>query len=253
MAYSPTMKKLAGLKALVTGGAGGIGSACAEALGRQGAHVIVADRDGLLAEATAKAIGGETWEIDLTDTELLKAISLDVDIVVNNAGFQNVNPIESFEPEVFKTMWSVMVEAPFLLARATLPHMYDRGFGRFINISSIHGLKASPYKSGYVSAKHGLEGLSKVLALEGADRGVTSNCVNPGYVRTPLVEAQIANQARAHGRLESEVLSEVLLAKNAIKRLIEPEEVASLVGWLACPESAMVTGASYIIDGGWTV
>jgi 3-hydroxybutyrate dehydrogenase len=146
----------------------------------------------------------------------------------------------------------IMVESPFRLIRAALPGMYDRGFGRIVNISSVHGLRASEFKSAYVTAKHALEGLSKVTALEGGPHGVTSNCINPGYVRTPLVEKQIADQARTHGIEESEVVQQVMLSHNAIKRLVEPEEVASLVGWLVGPDAGMVTGASYAMDGGWT-
>lgn len=145
-----------------------------------------------------------------------------------------------------------MVEVPFLLARASLPHMYSRGYGRIINISSIHGLRASAFKSGYVSAKHGLEGLSKVIALEGAEHGVTSNCINPGYVRTPLVEDQIAQQSRIHGIPEEDVIANILLAKNAIKRLVEPSEVGALAEWLTREEASMITGSSYNIDGGWS-
>jgi 3-hydroxybutyrate dehydrogenase len=145
----------------------------------------------------------------------------------------------------------LMVEAPFLLIRACLPHMYERGWGRVLNVSSVHGLVASPYKSAYVTAKHALEGLSKVTALEGGGHGVTSNCVNPGYVRTPLVEKQIADQARIHGIPERDVVATVLLAESTIKRLVEPAEVASLVGWLVGPDAGMVTGASYSMDGGW--
>jgi len=146
----------------------------------------------------------------------------------------------------------LMLEAPFLLIRAALPHMYANKFGRIINVSSVHGLRASPFKSAYVSAKHGLEGLSKVTALEGGPHGVTSNCINPGYVRTPLVEKQLADQAQVHGIPESEVLSKVMLTEAAIKRLVEPEEVASLVAWLASNDAGMVTGASYTMDGGWS-
>jgi 3-hydroxybutyrate dehydrogenase len=149
-------------------------------------------------------------------------------------------------------MLALMVEVPFLLIRAALPHMYDEGFGRVVNISSVHGLRASEFKVAYVTAKHALEGLSKVTALEGGPRGVTSNCVNPGYVRTPLVAKQIADQARTHGIAEQEVLEQILLSESAIKRLVEPEEVASLVGYLASPQAGMVTGASYAMDGGWT-
>jgi 3-hydroxybutyrate dehydrogenase len=130
--------------------------------------------------------------------------------------------------------------------------MYAAGWGRVINISSVHGLRASAYKSAYVTAKHGLEGLSKVTALEGGPYGVTSNCVNPSYVRTPLVEKQIADQARVHGIPEEEVVATVMLTESAVKRLVEPAEVADLVRWLSGPTAAMVTGASYTMDGGWT-
>ena len=173
-------------------------------------------------------------------------------MLVNNAGFQHVSPIEAFPPERFRTMLVLMLEAPFLLVRAVLPHMYGQGFGRIVNVSSVHGLRASPYKSAYVAAKHGLEGLSKVTALEGGPHGVTSNCVNPSYVRTPLVEKQVADQARIHGIAEDEVVEKVMLTEPAIKRLIEPEEVADLVAWLAGPSAGYVNGASLSIDGGWT-
>ena len=179
-------------------------------------------------------------------------MSLDCDVLVNNAGFQHVAPIEEFPPERFRTMLALMLEAPFLLVRAALPHMYRQGFGRIVNVSSVHGLRASPYKSAYVAAKHGLEGLSKVTALEGGPHGVTSNCVNPGYVRTPLVEKQIADQARIHGLAEDEVVEQVMLTESAIKRLIEPDEVADLVAWLAGQTAGYVNGASMSIDGGWT-
>jgi 3-hydroxybutyrate dehydrogenase len=144
------------------------------------------------------------------------------------------------------------VEAPFLLVRAALPAMYERGFGRVVNISSVHGLVASPYKSAYVTAKHALEGLSKVVALEGGGQGVTSNCVNPAYVRTPLVEKQVTDQARVHGISEDRVVEEVMLTETAIKRLVEPDEVAGLVSWVVSDAAAYVNGASLTMDGGWT-
>ncbi|MET0452216.1 MAG: 3-hydroxybutyrate dehydrogenase [Mycobacterium sp.] len=244
--------ELAGRSALVTGGAGGIGAACARDLAGRGAKVTIADVDGAAASALADEIGGSAWTIDLLDVDGLEGLRLDVDILVNNAGVQTINPIEEFSPERFRSMLSLMVEVPFLLIRAALPHMYDGGFGRVVNISSVHGLRASEFKVAYVTAKHGLEGLSKVTALEGGPRGVTSNCVNPGYVRTPLVTKQISDQARTHGIAEQEVLERILLSESAIKRLVEPEEVASLVGWLASPDAGMVTGASYTMDGGWT-
>ncbi|MEN3345533.1 MAG: 3-hydroxybutyrate dehydrogenase [Arthrobacter sp.] len=243
---------LNGRKALVTGGAGGIGAASVRALAARGAKVVIADVNGAAAAALADEVGGTSWAVDLLDVEALQTASLDCDILVNNAGIQRVSPIETFEPADFRRIITLMLEAPFLLIRAALPHMYANGFGRIINLSSVHGLRASPFKSAYVSAKHGLEGLSKVTALEGGAHGVTSNCINPGYVRTPLVEAQIADQARVHGIPESEVLAKIMLTEAAVKRLVEPEEVASLVAWLASTEAGMVTGASYTMDGGWS-
>jgi 3-hydroxybutyrate dehydrogenase len=244
--------RLTGKKALVTGGAGGIGRACAAALVSAGARVVLADRDARATESAAQELNAQGWVVDLAETASLQTTSLDFDIVVNNAGFQSVHPVEEFPPETFRAMWSLMVEVPFLLARACLPHMYSQRYGRIINISSIHGLRASAFKSGYVSAKHGLEGLSKVLALEGAEHGVTSNCINPGYVRTPLVENQIAEQSRIHGIPEEDVIANILLAKNAIKRLVEPSEVGALAEWLTREEASMITGSSYSIDGGWS-
>ncbi len=238
--------------ALVTGGASGIGFACAEALAAGGAAVTIADIDREAAEAAAHRIGGTAWVVDLSDTTALESTKLDVDILINNAGIQTVSPLEDFDPERYRLMMRLMLEAPFLLIRAALPAMYERGFGRIVNLSSVHGIRASPYKSAYVAAKHGLEGLSKVTALEGGPHGVTSTCVNPGYVRTPLVEKQIADQARLHGIPEDEVLEKILLTESAIKRLVEPAEVASLVCWLASDDAAMATGSSYLLDGGWS-
>lgn len=242
---------LTGKRAVVTGGGAGIGRACAEALAEQGAHVVVADRDETAAREVASAVGGEAWVVDLDDTRALDELRLEADVLVNNAGLQVVKPIEEFDPDAFRRIQRIMVEAPFLLVRAALPHMYARGWGRVVNVSSVHGLVASPYKSAYVTAKHALEGLSKVTALEGAAHGVTSNCLNPAYVRTALVEKQIADQAAAHGIAEDQVLTDVLLTQQSIKRLVEPAEVASLLVWLIGPHSAMATGASFVLDGGW--
>lgn len=246
------MTDLTGRTALITGGAAGIGAACARAFAAAGAAVTVADIDGAGAEALAAEIGGTAWQVDLADTAALAEVRLDVDILVNNAGIQHVSPLEEFDPERFSFILRLMLEAPFLLIRAALPAMYERGFGRVINLSSVHGIRASAFKSAYVTAKHGLEGLSKVTALEGAEHGVTSNCINPGFVRTALVEKQLADQARLHGIDEQEVLTRVILADSAIKRLVEPGEVASLALWMAGPDAGMVTGASYTMDGGWS-
>lgn len=243
---------LEGRTALITGAASGIGAACAGALAGAGARVLVADRDTEGAERVAAEVGGEPLIIDLADIDALAERSFDADILVNNAGIQTVAPIVDFDPSDFRRMLDIMVTAPFLLTRAVLPGMYERGWGRVINISSVHGIRASPYKSAYVTAKHAIEGLSKVAALEGAEHGVTSNCLNPSYVRTPLVERQIADQARLHGIPESEVIEKVMLVESAIKRLLEPAEVADLALWLCGDTAASVTGSSYAMDGGWT-
>jgi 3-hydroxybutyrate dehydrogenase len=241
-----------GKRALVTGGGSGIGAACATELARRGASVTIADNDANAARTIAHDVGGEVWDVDLSDTGALEDVELDVDILVNCAGIQRVNPIQDFDPAEFRLMQRLMVECPFLLVRAVLPGMYAKRWGRVINVSSIHGLYASPFKVAYVTAKHALEGLSKVTALEGGPYGVTSNCINPTYVRTPLVERQIDAQAAVHGMARAEVVEQIMLADAAIKRLVEPEEVAALAGWLASDRAAMVTGASYTIDGGWT-
>lgn len=248
----PGTRFLAGRTALVTGAASGIGRACAVALAQAGAAVYVVDRAADAAKEVAAEIGGTCLVVDLSDPEAVDALPADADIVVNNAGLQHVAPIHEFPPERFVLIQKVMVEAPFRILRRTLPHMYAGGWGRVVNISSVHGLRASPYKSAYVTAKHALEGLSKAVALEGAEHGVTSNCINPGYVRTPLVEDQIADQALTHGIPESEVVQRIMLERTAIKRLIEPAEVAAAALWFCSPDTGYITGASLPLDGGWT-
>jgi 3-hydroxybutyrate dehydrogenase len=243
---------LTGRSALVTGAASGIGQACAGRLARAGASVTVLDLDGDAAKRVAEGIGGEVLQADLSDYEVLDNLEVDADIVVNNAGLQHVAPIEEFPPERFSLILRIMLEAPFRIIQKALPGMYEKGWGRVINISSVHGLRASPYKSAYVSAKHGLEGLSKTVALEGGPKGVTSNCVNPAYVKTPLVEKQIADQARIHGISEDEVIEKIMLTEPAIKRLIEPDEVAELAVFLCSKEASFINGASIVMDGGWT-
>lgn len=243
---------LAGRTALVTGAASGIGRACAVALAAAGAGVYVVDRAAEAVKRVAEEIGGTAYVVDLSHPDAVDTLPDDADIVFNNAGLQHIAPIHDFPPERFALIQRVMVEAPFRILRRTLPHMYASGWGRVINISSVHGLRASPYKSAYVAAKHALEGLSKVVALEGAPYGVTSNCVNPGYVRTPLVEDQIAAQALAHGISAADVVKLVMLERSAIKRLIEPEEVAEAALWLCTSHSGSITGVSLPLDGGWT-
>ncbi|MBV2362627.1 3-hydroxybutyrate dehydrogenase [Streptomonospora nanhaiensis] len=243
---------LRGRVAVVTGAAGGIGRACAARLRAAGAEVRLVDRDAGGVAALADAGLGTAFPVDLTDLDAAAEVARGADIVVNNAGVQTVAPIEEFPPERFSLILRLMVEAPFRLVRAALPHMYERGWGRIVNISSVHGLRASAYKSAYVTAKHGLEGFSKVAAIEGAPHGVTSNCISPGYVRTPLVERQIAEQARAHGIPEDEVVESVLLARTPLKRLIEPDEVAAMAVYLCGPDASFVNGASLTIDGAWS-
>jgi 3-hydroxybutyrate dehydrogenase len=243
---------LAGKRALITGGASGIGRACALRLAEAGASVVVVDRDGEAAEAVARDVDGTAVAVDLSDLDAVDRLDLAVDVLVNNAGIQHVAPIHEFPTDRFSLILRLMLETPFRLVRGALPHMYAHGWGRVVNISSVHGIRASAYKSAYVTAKHGLEGLSKVIALEGAEHGVTSNCVNPAYVRTPLVEGQIADQARTHGISEDDVLEQVMLAPAAIRRLIEPDEVAEAVAYLCSPAAASVTGTSLVMDGGWS-
>src|SRR5829696_6196266 len=235
---------LTGRSALVTGAASGIGRACAERLSRAGAALTVLDLDGDAAREVAEGIGGEALQADLSDYEVLNNLEVDTDIVVNNAGLQHVAAVEEFPPERFSMILRIVQKA--------LPGMYERGWGRVINISSIHGMVASPYKSAYISAKHGLEGFSKTVALEGGAKGVTSNCICPAYVRTPLVENQIADQARTHGISEDEVVEKIMLTEPAIKRLIEPEEVAEFAAFLCAPEASFINGASLVMDGGAT-
>jgi 3-hydroxybutyrate dehydrogenase len=177
-----------------------------------------------------------------------------VDILVNNAGLQHVSPVDEFDESMWDKLLSVMLTSPFALIRALIPGMYTRGWGRILNVGSVHSLIASPYKSAYVSAKHGLVGLTKTVALEAAARtagGVTVNALCPSYVRTPLVERQIADQARVHGIPAAEVIDRILLTQNAVKRLIEPEEVAQYAAFLCRNEAWSITGAALTMDAGW--
>ncbi|GAA1694655.1 3-hydroxybutyrate dehydrogenase [Glycomyces endophyticus] len=240
---------LSGRTALVTGAGSGIGRACAAALAAAGAEVHAVDRDGDAVREVALAVGGTAHVADLADLDAVAALPGEVDVLVNNAGFQHVASLGEFPAERFELMHRVMVTAPLLLMQRCLPHMRGGGWGRIVNVSSVHGLRASANKAGYVAAKHALEGLSKVAAVEGAPHGITSNCVNPGYVRTPLVERQLDDLAAA-GR--EDPLGSVLLDRTPVKRLLEPEEVAAAVVWLCGPGSGFVTGSSLTLDGGWT-
>ncbi|MCW2778819.1 MAG: 3-hydroxybutyrate dehydrogenase [Frankiales bacterium] len=249
---------LSGRRAVVTGAASGIGAACARRLAAAGAEVVVVDRSNDGARAVAEEVGGLPLVLDLGDLAAVDAacapggLLAGADVLVNNAGLQHVAPVEEFPVETFSLILRVMLEAPFRLARAALPHMYGQGWGRLVHVSSVHGLRASPNKSAYVTAKHGIEGLSKTLALEAGGRGVTSNTVCPGYVRTPLVEGQIAAQARTRGIPESEVVGQVMLAASAVKRLLEPSEVAEAVAFLCSDAASYSNGSALVLDGGWS-
>lgn len=246
------MADLTNRRALVTGGASGLGRAISEAFAAAGAHVIVADVNAETAEAVAADIGGEAWVANLADTSSLEGIDLDVDILVNNAGIQRIHPITEFPLEEWRLINTLMLEAPFVLTKAVLPKMYERGWGRIINLSSVHGLRASANKSAYVAAKHGLMGLTKTTALEAGEHGVTCNAINPGYVLTPLVKGQIADQAKTNGISEDEVLEQVFLGHSAVPKLAEPEHIAELALFLAGDAASVITGSAHSIDGGWS-
>jgi 3-hydroxybutyrate dehydrogenase len=239
--------------AIVTGAASGIGRAVADKLQSDGMNVLAVD---LKPDPDGP---GTPFEADLTSADANEAAvkeALDrfgrIDVVVANAGIQHVSPVEDFPVERWQTIVALLLTSPFLLAKHAWPALRDSGAGRFVAIASVHGLVASPYKAAYVSAKHGVVGLVKTLALEGADQGITATAVCPGYVRTPLVEKQIADQARAHKLPEEDVLEQVILAPHAVKELIEPAEVAEVVAFLIGPAGRAFTGVPVTLDQGWT-
>ena len=245
--------------AIVTGAASGIGRGIAETLARRGDHVMAVDLDEEQGQHIAAAIGGRFVMADLSlqaDCRRLVDETLRhygrVDILINNAGFQHIDPIETFPVDIWNKMLAVTLTAPFLLTKYIWPTMKAQNWGRIVNMASIHGLVASPFKVAYVTAKHGLIGLTRETALEGGAHGITVNAICPAYVRTPLVEDQIADQALTRGISPQEVIEQVMLGPAAIKRLIEPEEVAALVAYLCSEEAGVVTGAAWTIDLGWT-
>jgi len=242
-----------GKAALVTGAASGIGRAVAARLEDDGMNVLSVDLnpdpDG----------PGTPYQADLTSAEANEAsvnAALEkfgrLDVIVANAGIQHVAPIPEFPVERWNTIVSLLLTSPFLLAKYGWPALKESGAGRFIAIASVHGLVASPFKAAYISAKHGVVGLVKTLALEGAADGITAAAVCPGYVRTPLVEKQIADQAKAHNLPEEDVIEQVILAPHAVKQLIEPSEVADVVAFLLTPAGRAFTGVPVTLDQGWT-
>jgi 3-hydroxybutyrate dehydrogenase len=249
------------LHVLVTGAASGLGRGLALFFGSRGHRLILTDKDlegtratvGLLA-APANA---EAHALDVTSARQVADLfatlgDRPIDLLINNAGLQYVSRLEDFPEERWDLLVDVLLKGPFLMARAVLPRMRAAGFGRIVNIGSVHSLVASPFKSAYVAGKHGLLGLSKVLALETGDTDVTVNTICPSYIRTPLVEGQIRALAQAHGMGEQEVIDRIMLEPMPKRRFITVEEVAGTVEFLAGPAARNITGQTIVIDGGWT-
>ena len=247
---------LSGRRALVTGSTSGIGLAIARALRAEGAEVVLngfgdeAEIAALCEELQARHVGA-----DLTTAagvEQLMAEAGPVDILVHNAGMQHVAPVEDFPPEKWDAVIALNLSAAFHTARLAVPHMKARGWGRIIATASAHSKAASPFKAAYVAAKHGIDGLTKVLALELAEHGITANCISPGYVWTPLVENQIPDTMAARGLSREQVVNDVLLAKQPTKKFVQPSEVAAMAVFLCRDEAQNINGANLSIDGGWT-
>lgn len=247
---------LQGKRALITGSTSGIGLAIARSLRAEGADIVLS---GFGDEATIAALAAELSAIhvpgDLSQREGVEALMAGagpVDILVNNAGAQFVAPIEEFPVEKWDLIIALNLTAAFHTARLAVPHMKQAGWGRIINIASAHSLTASPFKSAYVSAKHGLAGLTKTLALELATFGTTANCISPGYVWTPLVENQIPDTMKARNMTREEVIRDVMLVRQPTKRFVQPEDVAAMAVFLCREEASNFNGSNVTMDGGWT-
>ncbi|MBU0911905.1 MAG: 3-hydroxybutyrate dehydrogenase [Gammaproteobacteria bacterium] len=247
------------MNVLITGGTGGIGFAVAEHFGRLGHHVILADinssqLDSRQQELTAAGYQASSILLNLMDQSSIEACAqaYQIDILINNAGVQHVARLEDFPEEKWQQLLQVMLTGPAMLTKAVLPRMQQQGFGRVINIGSIHALVASPFKSAYVAAKHGLLGFSKVVALENANFDFTINTICPAYVRTPLVDQQIAAQSKEHNLTEQQVIDQIMLAPMPQKAFIGVDEIASTAAFLCEPAARHVTAQTLVLDGGWT-
>lgn len=247
---------LKGKRALITGSTSGIGLAIARALHAEGAEVVLngfGDADEIAA--LCDELGAKHSGADLTNVSQIEAMMAEhaaVDILVNNAGMQHVSPVEDFPVDKWDKIIALNLTAAFHTSRLAIPHMKQQGWGRIINTASAHSLTASPFKSAYVAAKHGIAGLTKTLALELAQDGVTTNCISPGYVWTPLVENQIPDTMKARGMTREQVMNDVLLAKQPTKKFVQPAELGALAVFLCRDEAQNVNGANWSMDGGWT-
>ncbi len=247
------------MNVLITGGTGGIGFAVAEHFGRLGHHVILADinsnqLDSRQQELTAAGYKASSILLNLMDQSSIEACAqaYQIDILINNAGVQHVARLEDFPEQKWQQLLQVMLTGPAMLTKAVLPRMQQQGFGRVINIGSIHALVASPFKSAYVAAKHGLLGFSKVVALENANFDFTINTICPAYVRTPLVDQQIAAQSKEHNLTEQQVIDQIMLAPMPQKAFIGVDEIASTAAFLCEPAARHITAQTLVLDGGWT-
>ncbi len=251
------------MTALITGAGSGIGFGIAQSLAKQGVNLIITDiNQAALSEATnTLSNDGASVQgliLDVTNAQDVEQLvqslaNTRIDVLINNAGIQHVSRLEDFPMESWQKIVDVLLTGPARTCQALLPKMRQQGFGRIINIGSIHGLVASPFKSAYVSAKHGLIGFSKVIALETSDTDITINTICPAYVKTPLVDKQIAAQAEQHGISEAQVIDEIMLAPMPKKAFIDIEEIAATVSFLASPQAKNMTGQALVLDGGWTV